>query len=171
VLDRNVFFNTEWVPYAERGRWMNAAECALVCHRAGLEARFCFRSRVLDCYWARLPVVSTTGDLFSDEIEREDIGATAPPSDPTAMASAIERVLERGRSSYAESMERVAGRYRWADAVTALARFALADGDPPRIGEDRRRPPASAFRAAAYRLAETGARAGSAVRVGLGRSQ
>jgi glycosyltransferase involved in cell wall biosynthesis len=158
VLDSNVYFNTEWVPYDDRGRWMLAADAALVSHRAGLEARFCFRSRVLDCYWAKLPVISTTGDLFSDEIEREDIGATAPPADPAAMAVAIERVLERGRESYAEAMERVGARYHWDDAARSLARFVFSEALPPRVGEHRRRSPASAVRGSAYRVLEAGSR-------------
>jgi glycosyltransferase involved in cell wall biosynthesis len=159
VLDRNVFFNTEWVPYAERGPWMTTADCALICHRAGLEARFCFRSRALDCYWAKLPLVSITGDLFSDEIEREQLGATAPPGDSAALAAAIERVLERGRASYADNLERVAGRYRWSDAAETLAGFVFAEGDPPRIGDGVRRPPATAVRAASYRVVEASSRA------------
>jgi len=158
VLDRNVYFNTEWVPYDDRGRWMLAADAALVSHRAGLEARFCFRSRVLDCYWAKLPVISTTGDLFSDEIEREGIGATAPPSDPVAMAVAIESVLERGRASYAEPMEQVAARYRWEDAARSLGRFVFSEELPPRIGERSRRSAASALRGSAYRVLEAGSR-------------
>jgi glycosyltransferase involved in cell wall biosynthesis len=158
VLDRNVFFNDSWVPYGERGPWMTTADCALICHRAGLEARFCFRSRVLDCYWARLPVVSVSGDLFSDEIEREDLGATAPPGDPVALAAAIEKVLQRGRASYEADFERVAGRYRWSQAALPLVRFVFADGDPPRLGEGKRQPMASALRGASYRVLEIASR-------------
>jgi glycosyltransferase involved in cell wall biosynthesis len=155
ALDRHVFFNDEWVPYRERGAWLSAADCGLICHGSGLEARFSLHSRALDCYWAGLPLVSTDGDVFSDEIERDDLGATAPPGDAAAVAAAIETVLERGRASYGPSLQRVAERYRWANAARPLVRFAFATEDAPRLGQGGRRSPASAARSLGFRLFET----------------
>lgn len=154
VLDRNVFFNREWVPYADRGAWLSAADCALICHGAGLEARFSLHSRALDCYWARLPVVSTGGDVFSDEINRDELGATAPPADAAAVAAAVERVLERGRASFAPSLERIAECYRWANAAEPLVRFATEAEDPPRAAWAARQPAARALRGAAFRAVD-----------------
>ena len=42
LLDRHVFFNTEWVPYAERGDWLLEADCAISTHVEHLETRFAF---------------------------------------------------------------------------------------------------------------------------------
>ena len=66
LLDRVVFFNDEWVPYEQRADWLLEADCALSTHEDHLETRFAFRTRVLDCFWARLPIVCTGGDDLAD---------------------------------------------------------------------------------------------------------
>ena len=60
-LDAPVYFNDAWVPYKERGGWLLDADCALSTHVDHLETRFAFRTRLLDCFWAGLPVVCTRG--------------------------------------------------------------------------------------------------------------
>jgi glycosyltransferase involved in cell wall biosynthesis len=151
LLDRSVFFNSGWVPYAERGEWLLAASCALHCHRPSQGTRFAL-SRALDCFWAGLPVVSSGGDAFAEEIEREDLGAVASQGDPEAVARAIERVLDRGRQSYAEALGRAAERYRWDRAAEALIRFATESDATPRLGEGMLRRPSHQLRTAAYFL-------------------
>ena len=71
LLDRVVFFNEGWVPYEERGAWLLGAACALSCHVSHLETRFAFRTRVLDSFWAGLPVsfVATAEGLRPAEPE------------------------------------------------------------------------------------------------------
>lgn len=158
VLNTNVFFNTGWVPYEERGPWLTTAACGLLCHGAGLEARFSVHSRVLDSYWAGLPFVSTDGDVFSSEIEREGLGAVAPAGDAARVAAAIEMVLERGRESHAADIARVAERYRWEAAAEPLVRYALAEGPARPLGGNRRRPAVSALRSGLYRAVEAASR-------------
>ncbi|MBA2545824.1 MAG: glycosyltransferase family 4 protein [Solirubrobacterales bacterium] len=159
VLNRHVFFNEEWVPYQARGSWLAAADCMVLCHGEGLEARFAFHSRVLDCFWAGLPPVSTDGDVFSDEIEREDLGAIAPSGDHAAVAGALERVLDRGRESYGAKLEAAADRYRWEKTVQPLIGFALSKGERQRLGRSAPRSAASALRTIALRLTEARFRA------------
>ena len=59
LLGSVVLFNDSWVPYEERGAWLNDADCALSLHHDHLETRYAFRTRVLDCFWASLPIVCT----------------------------------------------------------------------------------------------------------------
>ena len=61
LLDRRVFFNDGWVPYEERADWLLEADCAASAHTDNLETRFAFRTRLLDCFWAGLPVACTEG--------------------------------------------------------------------------------------------------------------
>ena len=64
LRDRVVFFNFGWVPYAERGRYLLDADVAVSAHFDDIETRFAFRTRLLDCLWAGLPVVTTRGDTL-----------------------------------------------------------------------------------------------------------
>jgi glycosyltransferase involved in cell wall biosynthesis len=146
-----VFFNDSWVPYAERSNWLLDASCAISTHRDHLETRFAFRTRVLDCFWAGLPVVCTRGDDLADMVDRRDLGAAVAPGEPEATADALERVLERGRPAYAEGLAAAAREHTWERVAEPIARWVTA-GEPV---ERRRasRAPGHRLRAALYGLA------------------
>jgi glycosyltransferase involved in cell wall biosynthesis len=151
LLDSAIFFNETWVPYAERGDWLLDAAVSFSMHRPHLEARFAFRTRVLDCFWAGLPIVCTEGDALADRIESDDLGATVPAGDAAAGATALERVLDRGRGSYADALRRAAGDYTWPRVAEPLVRWIEAPGPPPpRIGAGVTRRPTHAARTHAY---------------------
>jgi glycosyltransferase involved in cell wall biosynthesis len=137
-LDQHVFFNTEWVPYAERGAWLLEADCSLSTHVEHLETRFAFRTRLLDCFWAGLPIVCTRGDELAERIERDDLGTTAPQRDPEALAAALEQVLTRGRAAYAPQLAATADAFRWSRVAAPLVRWATAVDLPPRLGSGPR---------------------------------
>lgn len=136
LLDEVVFFNDGWVPYRERGAWLLAADCALSLHIDHLETHFSFRTRLLDCFWAGLPVVCTGGDELAGRVARDGLGETVAGKDPQAAADAIERVLDLGRSAYRDALTTAAADYEWSKAVQPLIRFAC---DPP-VEFVRRRP-------------------------------
>jgi glycosyltransferase involved in cell wall biosynthesis len=127
-------FNDRWVPYEERGAWLLEADCAISAHRDHLESRYAFRTRVLDCLWAGLPPVVTAGDALAARVEREHLGASAPPGDDVALADALERVLAAGRDSYAVRLAAAAQRFTWPRVAEPLVRFVTAPEVPPRMG-------------------------------------
>jgi glycosyltransferase involved in cell wall biosynthesis len=153
LLDRSVFFNDGWVPYEERVDWLMDAAAAVSTHFATLETRFSFRTRLLDCIWAGLPVVATGGDDLSAEIEAAGGGVAVPERDPAAVADGLAQVLERGRDAFAPALAELAERYAWKNTSQALARFVTAPELPPRLGDDAaaRRPAGHVARSAAYR--------------------
>lgn len=151
VAGSAVIFNDRWVPYEERAAWLLAADVAVATHRDHLETRFAFRTRLLDCLWARLPVVCTEGDELAERIDRLELGAIVPPSDPAALADAIERVLERGRESYSDALGRAAESYTWSRIAEPLVRFVTAEGAAHSLGEGRPLPAGPRVRGGAYR--------------------
>ena len=154
VLDTHVFFNDRWVPYAERVDWLLEASCAVSTHFDHLETEFAFRSRYLDCFWARLPIVCTDGDELADVIARDDLGEVVPERDPRALADALERVLSRGRAAYEPALAAAAQRYAWSAAAAPLVRF-IQSPLPPRLGEHAPRTPGHVMRSGAYRSARS----------------
>jgi hypothetical protein len=127
VLDRHVFFN-DWVPYAERARWLAEADLGVSTHREHLETHFAFRTRMLDYVWARLPIVCTDGDTFARLVRREGLGAVVPPGDAGALAAAIERLLgdPSARAAARDGLARVGRDMQWSRVVAPLARFLAA---------------------------------------------
>ena len=156
VLDGAVLFNRDWVPYADRADWLLEADCAVSLHEDTLESAYAFRTRLLDCFWAGLPIVATAGDELAGRIERDDLGAVVAPGDAEGVAAAIERVLDRGKEAFAPGLERARAAYAWPVVATALKRW-IADPRPPgpRLAPagSARRTVAHRARAATYRLA------------------
>jgi glycosyltransferase involved in cell wall biosynthesis len=159
VLGTVVRFNDRWVPYDERAAWLQHADCAVSTHRDHLETRFAFRTRLLDCLWAGLPVVCSTGDDLAERVEREGLGAAVAGGDDEALAAALEGVLAHGRAAHGDALARAAEEFRWSRVAEPLARF-LEEGPAPRPADLAPRAArvvaARTARAAAYRA---GARA------------
>ncbi len=100
VLDRAVFFNAGWVRYERRADWLLDASCALSTHRRQIETRLAFRTRLLDCLWAGLPVVCTSGDALGERVERDALGITVPDGDADAVASGLETPCSSGEGTH-----------------------------------------------------------------------
>ena len=140
LLDSVVFFNDRWVPYGERADWLLAADCALSLQLEHLETRFSFRTRVLDCFWAGLPVVCSEGDELAELIARHELGATVGPGDAGAVADAIVAVLERGRDAYRDRLARTAEEYTWSRVAEPLTSYVRDDVGDRRVGGRRLSP-------------------------------
>jgi glycosyltransferase involved in cell wall biosynthesis len=151
LLETVVFFNDSWIPYNSRAAWFLSARCALSMHLDHLETRYSFRTRLLDCFWAGLPVVCTRGDEFADLVDRAHLGASVPAADPAAAAEAVVEVLSHGREHYRPGLARVAEQFRWS-AVTRPLRDYVANPDG-RTAPRRRAPfsPGRSARAAGTR--------------------
>ncbi len=139
LTGRRVFFNADWVPYQERGRWLAGADCGVSTHFENAETHFSFRTRLLDYLWAGLPIICTKGDHFAHLVEERELGWTVPPKDPEALEAAI-RELARSRTRREEISSRVlaqAQELTWDRATSPLRAFAKA---PFRAADLPRRP-------------------------------
>jgi glycosyltransferase involved in cell wall biosynthesis len=137
LMGKRVHANRDWVPYDERGAWLLEADLGVSAHHDHLEARFSFRTRMLDYFWAGRPVVGTEGDALANLIEREGLGRTVPAEDPQAFADACRALLE-DRSAWSSAADRIAAlrpSLTWSKAVEPLAAFCAR----PRRRERRRR--------------------------------
>ena len=112
----------DWAPYDLREAYLLEADVAVSAVRDLAEARLSFRTRVLDYLWARLPVVSTEGDVLSDLVRDEHIGIVVPPGNAPALAAAMVRLLKSPalRADCAANAAEVARRFTWQGAVGPL---------------------------------------------------
>ncbi|GAC1339349.1 MAG: hypothetical protein NVSMB23_08260 [Myxococcales bacterium] len=110
-----------WVPYAERGALLRGAAVAVSCHKPSLEAELSFRTRLLDCVWAALPVAATMGDELSARAAQEGWARTVPPGDADALAVVLRELLQPGPRERAKSAARAAlPAYSWDRAAAPL---------------------------------------------------
>ncbi len=145
VIDQSVIFIEEWVPYAQRAAFLREADVGVSAHRSGAETRFAFRTRLLDYIWARLPVISSSGDSLGEEIAQAGMGELVAPGDLGGWVAALRRIGDdpelRARRRAAADV--IAERYAWDAVARPLARFCsrprrttpLASSELGRIGE------------------------------------
>ena len=122
---RSVHFIDDYVPHGERGRYLVECDAAVSTHRANVESRFAYRTRLLDCIWADLPIVCTEGDVMAEMVARHGLGIVVPAGDAEAIAVAIERI-SNDCDFAATCRARIVDSRRsfdWNDAVEPLARF------------------------------------------------
>lgn len=94
IRDSHVFFNMDWVEYDDRENYFLESFIGISCHYDHLETRFSFRTRVLDYLWCNLPIISTKGDFFADEIENHKLGITIENQDVEGCKNAIIKLIE-----------------------------------------------------------------------------
>jgi glycosyltransferase involved in cell wall biosynthesis len=145
LTDRVVFFN-DWVPYASRADFLLDSDVGLSLHNNHLETVFAFRTRVLDYFWAGLPVIGTAGDVLAGVIESRDLGTVVPVGDAVALAQALLRLAghEHPRERYAARVAAVAEGLKWPRISGPIDTFCRS----PRRAPDR---------AAGYRFVPSGA--------------
>lgn len=89
LLDKNVFFNYDWVPFAERANYLLEADAGVTTYLETLETRFAIRIRFFDYFWAELPIICTKGDIIADLVEHEPLGITVEAKSVNQLAEAI----------------------------------------------------------------------------------
>ncbi|MHB1391458.1 MAG: glycosyltransferase [Thermoleophilia bacterium] len=125
VLDTAVFFNDKWVPYADRVDYLLESDLGANANIDHVETRFSFRTRILDCIWASLPLISTEGDSLSMLAARKELGLVVPSGDVTAYATATERLLDDSDlyDRCRRNLEAVARDFRWSETTVPLKLF------------------------------------------------
>ena len=132
LRDRVVFFNEGWVAYEERGAYLLEADLGVSAHFDDLESRFAFRTRLLDCFWAGLPVVTTSGDSLGDLVERRGLGRTVAPADVEGWVATLETLLDDA-SAYDLARAAIAAvrdEFLWPRVVEPLRRQVRKEGRP-----------------------------------------
>jgi glycosyltransferase involved in cell wall biosynthesis len=120
-----VHFNRGWVPYDERAAYLLESDLGVCAHFDHLEARFSFRTRVLDHFWAGLPSVVSEGDAIGELVERRGLGRAVAAGDDEAFAAACASLIG-DRDNYAATAARVrelAPSLRWSKVAEPLVRF------------------------------------------------
>ncbi len=158
VYERSVFFNVGWTPYHDIGNFLAEADIGVCAGFNNIEARYAFRTRFVDLFWAELPIICTSGDVLAERIEHEPLGISVPPGDHQAFADAILRLVndrdfyQRCRSNMPAIKEELS----WEQVLAPLVEFC-------RSGESIAAPKGQRFlplllRSAAYLVEKTLAR-------------
>ena len=135
-----VHFNRGWVPYAEREAYLLESDIGVCAHHEHLEARFSFRTRVLDHFWAGLPSVVSSGDAIGDLVDRRGLGRAVEPGRRRGLRAGLRRPARRPaglrrtpRGACASWRRRCAGaRWRSRSCASAASWTRARRGEPAR---------------------------------------
>ncbi|MBI1877806.1 MAG: glycosyltransferase [Chloroflexi bacterium] len=127
LYDRQVFFY-DWAPYQERQNYLLEADIGASLHLNHIETRFAFRTRFLDYIWAGLPILTSAGDIMSDEVTRWGLGKVVKNGDAEQVGQALVELLTTPnlRQEYHPRFEQVRQKYEWGTVMTPLIKFCEA---------------------------------------------
>jgi glycosyltransferase involved in cell wall biosynthesis len=128
LLDSHVVFNHGWANDETTERFLLGSDVGVSTYFDNLETHFSFRVRYLDLLWASLPIVCTRGDVVSEMVQDEGLGAALPAGDVDALAAALDRLADPAlRAKCRENMARVRSRFRWEHTLEPLVQFCAGD--------------------------------------------
>jgi hypothetical protein len=137
LLGSRVHFVEHWVPYAERGDWLQSADVGVSLHRLHVETELSYRTRMLDYLWAGLPVICTAGDVIAEDVASLDLGWVVEPGDVEGIARALDDACRDTNGSGDQRrarIERTAQERTWSTVTKPLVEV-CAD---TRLAPDRR---------------------------------
>jgi glycosyltransferase involved in cell wall biosynthesis len=79
----------DWIPYEERAKPLEEACVGVSLHRNTIEGEFAYRTRLLDLFWAGVPVIASQGEYLGDLAARSGAALTVPPGSVPAVREAI----------------------------------------------------------------------------------
>jgi glycosyltransferase involved in cell wall biosynthesis len=125
LYERQVFFHLQQIPYAERGEYLLEADAGVVFYRNNLETEFAFRTRLVDYFWAGLPVLCARGDSLSRLVEQHTAGLTVSPQRVEEVEQAIVRLAEDSafRRRCQQGSRQIAGTMLWQNILRPLDSF------------------------------------------------
>jgi glycosyltransferase involved in cell wall biosynthesis len=148
--DRSIFFY-DWLAYADREALLCEADVGVTLHPLHVETRYSIRTRVMDYFWARLPVLITEGDVTSGWVQEWGLGRVVPEKDPQAVAQALLDILSIPKQDWASCFTPLRERFAWPRVVDPLQRYCLENRHlPDRLAERRSR--ASQKRSSNWRI-------------------
>lgn len=129
LLDRSVFFYSDWVPYERRADFLLEADLLVSLHRQHLESAYAaVRSRFLDHLWAGRASLLTAGDAAAALVKTHGLGLTVPPDDVDALVAALSELLDdpARRHAYGERAQILAANYTWEQVAAPLLDYCRA---------------------------------------------
>ncbi len=121
----NTIFFHEWLSSEDHEALLCEADVGVALHPLHLETRYSIRTRVLDYFWARLPVLVSDGDVTSEWVRQYQIGAVVPPMDVDAITKTLITLLSAPKDYWQPAFAPLAQNFSWNHIIEPLKRYCL----------------------------------------------
>jgi hypothetical protein len=122
--DLSIHF-VEWLSYQDHQALLGESDLGVTFQPEHIETHFSIRTRVIDYFWARLPVVLSEGDVTAEWVSRYKVGRVVPVFDVNAVAQAINEMLDTPKESYLPAFEAMQDQFAWDNIVKPLTNYCL----------------------------------------------
>lgn len=124
LANKNVHFNHDWIPYDQRQNYLLEADIGISTHFDHLETQFAFRTRILDYFWAELPIIATKGDSFAELIEKFELGCVVDFQNSGELASSIIALVDNPskKVKIKENISKIKCHFFWETVVHPIER-------------------------------------------------
>lgn len=122
--DRSILF-FEWLSYDDRESLLCESDIGVTLHPIQVETRFSIRTRILDYFWARLPVLITDGDVTSEWVKKYGLGEVVPEFDEKAVAEGLIALLSKPKESWVHAFAPLQETHHWKTVVKPLTDYCL----------------------------------------------
>ena len=128
--NKTIFF-FEWLSLPDRESLLCEADVGVALHPLHVETRYAIRTRILDYFWARLPVLVSDGDITSEWVHQFGLGRVVPPLDVAAIAAALHDLLRAPKDSYLQAFAPLRDTFSWPSVIQPLLRYCLEGSYAP----------------------------------------
>ncbi len=127
LTGKAIHFNFGWTPYEERQNYLLDATLGVSTHFNHAETRYSFRTRLLDCIWAKLPMVVTKGDQFAELIEKNGLGIAVEEQNPVELAQAINHLSDcrESLSKASKNIEAIQTQFYWDTVIKPIEEYLM----------------------------------------------
>jgi len=120
--DRSIVF-VDWLPYEDYERALCEADVGVTLQPDTLETHLAARSRIVNYFWVRLPVLASEGDVTAEWVREHGVGRIVPIGDTVAVAEGLVELLAVPKDSFADSFRALRRELSWPEVVAPLRRY------------------------------------------------
>jgi len=136
LLNKQVFFKG-WIEYNRRHNAYLESQLAVITYAYSVEAELSYRTRALDCFWARLPVISSKGGEIAELIKEKQLGVVLQHNTAEELASTIRELLSTEKTKQMKQHINIfiEEEFNWDTAVVPIDRFLDSPHKDPTKGK------------------------------------
>lgn len=123
-IDKSIIF-IEWVDYDKRQFLLSEADVGVTLHYSSIETRYSIRTRIMDYFWAGLPVLVTIGDITSEWVQKYEVGAVVNPQNVEEVTNKLIDLLGTRKENFKSAFEKIRQDLEWSKQVEPLKRYCV----------------------------------------------
>jgi len=124
LLDVNIFFH-DWIPFSKRELMYNEAQIAIILAKKGFENEISHRTRIIDCIWGEIPIITTIDSAVSDIIHKKNLGLIVTENNEKEITKKIVELINNKelRNKIINNIQHYKKEFFWNNMIKPLHLF------------------------------------------------